>query len=86
MKNQMPMGRCPLTYLPSTLTEILLPRLNQLLLGKFLIVGFVLDAKIWRGCSSPCKLSENLLLVSIGFNMSEQHLVEHEGVCFLMFL
>ena len=68
---------CPLTYLPSLLTGILLPRFNWLSLGKFLIVGFVFGIEIWRGCSSPCKLSRKLLLVSIGVSMSEWRLVEH---------
>ena len=76
---------CPLTYLPSPLTEIRLPRLNRLLLGKFLIVSLVFGANIWRGCSTPCRLSRKLLLVSIGVSMSEQRLVEHKGVCCLMF-
>ena len=70
---------CPLTYLPSPLTRIPLSRFNWLLLGKFLIVGLVFGAEIWRDCSSLCKLSRKLLLVSIGVNMSERHLVEHKG-------
>ena len=37
---------CPLTYLLSPLIGTLLPRLNRLLLGKFLIVGLVFDAEI----------------------------------------
>ena len=77
---------CPLTYLPSPLIGILLPRLNRLLSGKFLIVGLVFGAEIWRGCFSPYKLSSKLLFVSIGVNMSERRLVEHKGVCCLMFL
>ena len=76
---------CPLTYFPSPLTGILLLSLNRLFLSKFLIVGLVFGAEIWRGFSSPCKLSRKLLLVSIGINMSEQCLVEHEEVCCLMF-
>ena len=76
---------CPLTYLPSPLTRILLPRLNQLLLGKFLMVGLVFDAKILRGCFSPCKLSRMLSFVSIAIIMNDQYLVEHKGVYYLMF-
>ena len=76
---------CPLTYLPSPLTGILLPRLNQLLSGEFLIVGLVFGAEFWRGCSSPYKLSRMLLLVFIGFSMSERCLVEYKGVCCLLF-
>ena len=76
---------CPLTYLPSPLTEILLPRLNQLLLGKFLIVGLVFGAEFWRGCSSPHKLFRMLLFVFIGFGMSERCLVKHKGVYCLLF-
>ena len=70
---------CPLTYLPSPLTGILLPILNWLLLGKFLIVGLAFGAEIWRVCSSPCKLSRKLLMVFIGVNMSERRFVEHKG-------
>ena len=76
---------CPLTYLPSPLTGILLPRLKRLLSGKFLIVGLVFGAEFWRGCSSPYKLSRMLSLVFIGFNMSERCLVEYKGVCCLLF-
>ena len=76
---------CPLTYLPSPLTGILLPRLNRLLSGKFLIVGLVFGVEFWRGCFSPHKLSRMLLLVFIGFSMSERCLVEHKGVCCLLF-
>ena len=77
---------CPLTYLPSPLTKILLPRLDRLLSGEFLIVGLVFGAEFWRGCFSPHKLSRMLLLVFIGFSMSERGLVEHKGSvasCFL---
>ena len=76
---------CPLTYLPSPLIGILLPRLNQLLLGEFHIVGLVFGAEFWRGCSSLCKISRKLFLVSIGFNTSDLRLVEYKGVYSLMF-
>ena len=76
---------CPLIYLPSPLTRILFPRLNWLLLGKFLIVGLVFGAEFQRGCSLPHKLSRMLLLVFIGFSMSERCLVEYKGVCCLLF-
>ena len=62
------------------LTEILLPRLNRLLLGEFLIVGLVFDV-----CYSTHKLSRMLLLVPIEVSMSEWCLVEHKRVCCLMF-
>ena len=75
---------CPLTYLLSPLTKILLPRLNRLLSGEFLIVGLVFGVEFWRG-SSPHKLSRMLSLVFIGYNMSERCLVEHKGVCCLLF-
>ena len=61
---------CPLTYLPSPLIEILLPRLNQLSLSEFFIVGLVFDFDILKSCSSPHKLSRMLLLVFIRFDMS----------------
>ena len=74
---------CPLTYLPSLLTGILLPRLNWLFSSKFLIVVLVSDYEILRGCFSPCELSRMLLLVSIADSMSEQCLVEYRWVyCF----
>ena len=76
---------CPLTYLPSPLTRILLPRLKRLLSGKFLIVGLVFGIEYWRGCSSSHKLFRILLFIFIGFDMSEQCLVEHKGVCCLLF-
>ena len=76
---------CPLTYLPSPLTGILLPRLNRLLSGKFLIVGLVFGAEFWRCCSSPHKLFRMLLLVFIGLSMSERCLAEQKGVCCLLF-
>ena len=76
---------CPLTYLPSPLTGILLPRLNRLLSGKFLIIGLGFGVEFWRGCFSLHKLSRMLLLVFIGFSMSERCLVEHKGVCSLLF-
>ena len=76
---------CPLTYLPSPLTGILLLRLNRLLSNKFLIVGLVFGAEFWKGCFSSCKLSRKLLLVSIEVSMNEGRLVEHKGVCCLMF-
>ena len=76
---------CPWTYLLSPLTRILLPRLNRLLLGKFLIVGLIFGAEFWRSCFSRHKLSRMLLLVFIGFGMSERCLVEHKGVCCLLF-
>ena len=76
---------CPLTYLPSPLTGILLHRLNRLLLGEFLIIGLVFGAEFWRDCSSLHKLSKMLLFVLIGFSMSERCLVEHKGVCCLLF-
>ena len=60
---------CPLTYLLFLLIEILLPRLNRLLSGKFLIVDLVFGAEIWRDCFSPCKLSRKLLFVSIGVSI-----------------
>ena len=71
---------CPLTYLPYLLTQILFPRLNRLLSNKFLKIGFVFGNEIWRGCSSPHKLFRMLLLVFIGFDMSEQCLIEHRRV------
>ena len=67
------------------LIGILLPRLNQLLLGKFLIVGLVFGAEFWRGCFSPHNLFRMLLLVFIRFGMSERCLVEHKGVYCLLF-
>ena len=76
---------CPLTYLPSPLTRILLPKLNRLLLGEFFIVGLVFGAEFWKGCLSPCKLSRKLLVVSIEVSMSEGRLVEYNGVCYLLF-
>ena len=76
---------CPLTYLLSPLTKILLPRLNRLLSGEFLIVGLVFGVEFWRGCSSPHKLFRMLSLVFIGYSMSKQCLVEHKGVCCLLF-
>ena len=76
---------CPLTYLPSLLTEILLPRLNWLLSGKFLIFGFIFGVEIWRGCSSPYKAFRMLLLIFIGFGINERCFVEHKEVCCLMF-
>ena len=76
---------CILTYLPSPLTGILLPKLNRLLSGEFHIVEFVFGAEISRGCFSPCRLSRKLLLVSIEVSMNERRLVEHKGVCCLMF-
>ena len=77
---------CPLTYLPSPLTGILLPRLNRLLSGKFLIVGLVFGVEFGKDCFSLCKLSKKLLLVFIGVSMSEWCLVEHKEVYCLMFL
>ena len=76
---------CSLTYLPSSLIGILLSKLNRLLSDKFLIVDLVFGVEFWRGCSSPCKLSKKLLLVSIGVGMSERCLVEYNGICLLMF-
>ena len=76
---------CPLTYLPSLLTRILLPRLNRLLSGKFLIVGLVFGAEIWSGCFSPHELFGMLLLIFIRFGMSERCFVEHRRVCCVMF-
>ena len=76
---------CPLTYLPSPLTGILLHRLNQLHLGEFLIVDLVFDIEILRSCSSPCKLFEMLLLIFIRISMSERCFVEYMEVCCLMF-
>ena len=75
---------CLLTYLPSPLIGILLPRLNRLLSDKFLIVGLVFDAEFWKGCFLPHKLSRMLLLVLIALSMSERCLVEHKGVCCLL--
>ena len=75
----------PLTYLPSLLIGILLSTLNRLLSGEFLIVGLVFGDEILRGSFSPCKLSRMLLFVSVGVSMSEQYVVEHKGVCCLLF-
>ena len=76
---------CPLTYLSSPLIENFLPRLNQLLSGKFFIVDLVFGVEFRRGYSSPRKLSKKLLLISIGFNISERRLVEHKGICCFIF-
>ena len=76
---------CPLTYLPSPLIGILLPRLNRSLSREFLIVGLVFRTKTLRGYYSSYKLFKILLLVSIGVIMSERCLVEHKGVYCLMF-
>ena len=68
------------------MTGILLPRLNRLPLGGFFIVDLVFGAEIWRGCFSPHEIFRMLLLVFIGFGMSERCLVEHRGSaasCFL---
>ena len=77
---------CPLTYLPSPLTRILFPRLNRLLLGKFLIISLIVGVEFWRDCSSPYKLSRMLLLVFIGFGMSEQCLLNTRGSAASYFL
>ena len=77
---------CPLTYLPSPLIGILLPRLNRLLSDKFLIVGLVFGTKTLRGCISPYKFSRMLLLVFIGIGMSERCVVEYKGVYYLTIL
>ena len=76
---------CPLIYFSSSFTGILLSKLNRLLLSKFLIVDFVFEATILRGCSLPCKLFRKLFFVSIKVDMSEGCLVEHKRVCCLIF-
>ena len=69
-----------LTYLPSTLIEILFPKLKQSFLHGFLIVDFVFGIETLIGYSPPCKLLKKLLLVFVGMSMSKWCFVEHKGL------